>query len=534
MQKIKSIGVMIDCSRDGVYTLETLKDYFNIISKMGYTTVQLYTEDVYEIDGEPYFGYLRGRYTKQELKELDGYAKSIGLELIPCIQTLAHLGGITRWQEYKPYTDIDNILLAGDERTYALIDKMFASCAECFTSRRINIGMDEAHMVGLGKYLDKNGYKNRFEILNNHLNRVNEIATRYGFTPMMWPDMFYRLASGGEYYAPDTVISSEIINSVPQNVELVYWDYYSWNENRYANMIKSHKQFKNKISFAGASWSWTGFTPHNRFAIGASESAMKACLSQGIEEAYMTVWGDDGAEASLYSTLPSMLCFAEFSKGNFDIEDISNKFKDMFGVDIETFLAIDKPNVNDNPKCLFSASKYMLYADPFLGIYDKTVDESFSIKFSEIKKELETISKNALYGYIFKTLSSLCSVLEIKYGLGIRTRRTYKSGNKDELKKLISEYIELENRLNIFYKDFRYQWEKERKLNGFEKQDIRIGGLIHRVKNCREILKDFALGIRSEIPPLDEEILTFSKETAEKEMLGPQQWHLSSMIKPFF
>ena len=31
MQKIKSIGVMIDCSRDGVYTLETLKDYFNII-----------------------------------------------------------------------------------------------------------------------------------------------------------------------------------------------------------------------------------------------------------------------------------------------------------------------------------------------------------------------------------------------------------------------------------------------------------------------------------------------------------------------
>ena len=153
---------------------------------------------------------------------------------------------------------------------------------------------------------------------------------------------------------------------------------------------------------------------------------------------------------------------------------------------------------------------------------------------SEIKKELETISKNALYGYIFKTLSSLCSVVEIKYGLGIRTRRAYKSGNKDELKKLISEYIELENRLNIFYKDFRYQWEKERKLNGFEKQDIRIGGLIHRVKNCREILEEYLSGARKEIPPLEEEILTFSKDVAEKEMLGPQQWHLSSMIKPFF
>ena len=33
--------------------------------------MQLYTEDVYEPEGEAYFGYLRGRYTKRELKELD-------------------------------------------------------------------------------------------------------------------------------------------------------------------------------------------------------------------------------------------------------------------------------------------------------------------------------------------------------------------------------------------------------------------------------------------------------------------------------
>ena len=104
----------------------------------------------------------------------------------------------------------------------------------------------------------------------------------------------------------------------------------------------------------------------------------------------------------------------------------------------------------------------------------------------------------------------------------------------ENLKKLIQDYDELENRLEVFYNDFRYQWEAERKLNGFEKQDIRIGGLIRRIKNCRKILEEYALGIRKEIPPLDDEILTFSKDTPEKEMLGPQQWHLASMIKPFF
>ena len=37
----------------------------------------LYTEDTYEVDNEPYFGYMRGRYSADELRELDDYAYSI-------------------------------------------------------------------------------------------------------------------------------------------------------------------------------------------------------------------------------------------------------------------------------------------------------------------------------------------------------------------------------------------------------------------------------------------------------------------------
>ena len=118
---IKTLGVMIDCSRNGVYTVETLKTMFSLLAKMGYNYVQLYTEDTYEIEGEPCFGYLRGRYSKADLKELDAAAQACGLELIPCIQTLAHLGGITRWPQYHDCTDTGDILLAGEEKTYALI-----------------------------------------------------------------------------------------------------------------------------------------------------------------------------------------------------------------------------------------------------------------------------------------------------------------------------------------------------------------------------------------------------------------------------
>ena len=61
-------GVMIDCSRNAVMNVSAFKKMADILSSLGYNTIRLYTEDTYEVDGEPYFGYLRGRYSKAELR----------------------------------------------------------------------------------------------------------------------------------------------------------------------------------------------------------------------------------------------------------------------------------------------------------------------------------------------------------------------------------------------------------------------------------------------------------------------------------
>ena len=67
----KDLGYMVDCSRGAVPKVESLKRLITILKEFGYTYIMLYTEDVYEIDGEPYFGYMRGRYSKKEIKEID-------------------------------------------------------------------------------------------------------------------------------------------------------------------------------------------------------------------------------------------------------------------------------------------------------------------------------------------------------------------------------------------------------------------------------------------------------------------------------
>ena len=125
------LGVMLDCSRNAVMKPEAVKGFVDIIQKMGYNTLMLYTEDTYEVEGEPLFGYLRGRYTIAELQDIDYYCRGKGVELIPCIQTLAHLNQIFKFAYYANVRDCMDVLLVDEEKTYVLLDKMFQSLANC-------------------------------------------------------------------------------------------------------------------------------------------------------------------------------------------------------------------------------------------------------------------------------------------------------------------------------------------------------------------------------------------------------------------
>ena len=39
------LGIMLDCSRNGVLTVASVKRYMDILSKLGYNCMMLYTED---------------------------------------------------------------------------------------------------------------------------------------------------------------------------------------------------------------------------------------------------------------------------------------------------------------------------------------------------------------------------------------------------------------------------------------------------------------------------------------------------------
>ena len=93
-------------------SVDGVKKFIRQSALMGYNYLQLYTEITFEVPEEPYFGYMKGRYTKEELKEIVAYGKRFEVELVPCTQTLGHMAELFKWKQYYEVKDIERVLLA--------------------------------------------------------------------------------------------------------------------------------------------------------------------------------------------------------------------------------------------------------------------------------------------------------------------------------------------------------------------------------------------------------------------------------------
>lgn len=524
-------GAMVDCSRNAVPNLPFIKGYIRQLALMGLNTLMLYTEDTYEIGNNPYFGYMRGRFTTEELQEIDDYAYGYGIEVIPCIQTLAHLNAALRWRhQYDYIRDIDDILLVGHPDTYRLIEEMIRACRASFRSKRIHIGMDEAENLGRGKYRDAHGTPDSFDIICGHLNRVVDICRKYDFQPMIWSDMFFKLVSNGSYY--DVQIPEEILERVPAGVDLVYWDYYSTKPESYEHSCRNHMQFKNnRTLFAGGAWKWSGFAPRVGHSMQVSPMALDIFYREGGREAFVTMWGDNGAEASLFSAHPVVQLFAECSYApNFTAEELAQRFKTCTGGDLQGFLALNDLDVPLDPdrNRISNISKHLLYQDPLLGLTDKHVRPGYNAYYAAQAQQLHTIAdKGGAYAYMFEALARLADVLALKAEVGVQLAEAYRAGDRETLRTLASDTLpEIARRIHAFKDAVETQWFTENKPFGFEVLDIRLGGAEARAQSAARRVLDYAEGRVGSLPELEETRLPFVPlpEDAESTNFNDNIW----------
>jgi len=526
---MKRFGVMVDLSRNATKSIKTLKEYIDVLKKMRMNTLYLYMEDILTLEGEPYFGYLRGRYSIKELQELDEYGFKNGIEVVPCIQTLAHLNQIFRWKPYMAINDITDTLLCDDDKTYQLINKMFDFVSKAFKTRSINIGMDEAFFLGRGKYLSLHGHKNKVQIFFRHLSKVYEMASNYSFKVAIWSDMIYRsVAHSEEYYNTKLHFDLSTIPSFPKEISLIYWDYYHDDKKTYDKMFESHLEFPNKIGFAAGAWSWAGFVPLLKKALNTLKPGIISAKEHNIEEVMITLWGDNGAECPLYATLAPLFYASELYYGNTSLTDIKEKFYKTFGIAYNDFMKLEIPNNTPNSKDPFdNPSKYLFYNDPFLGVCDCTIAGGENAYYSKCSKTLNSLSKRMKeYSYVPAMYASLSKVLSYKAELGVLTRKAYKENDINKLNELLPLYSQSIKAIKAFLNAFRIAWYKENKPFGFEIHEIRIGGLIQRMESCQNRLKQYINKEIDKIEELEEDILDVNGDVDAKRIATNINDHL--------
>lgn len=489
-------GFMLDCSRNSVASVETVKSLIRILAKLGMNQLLLYTEDTYQVPGLPYFGAYRGGYSQEELRELDRYAQLFGVELVPCIQTLAHLHNALKWPMGAELKDSADILKVGSEKVYAFIETLLDSLKTCFTTRQIHIGMDEAVSLGLGNYLKENGYKKSALLVKEHSLRVLEICRKLGWEPMMWSDMYITSNTGSTYYDIDENTNTSHWEKPDPDLGLVYWDYYNADKRLSRNMLRVHKELSSKVIFAGGIWNWNGIAPNYGKAIRCTAAALEACREQQISHVFATGWLDNGAETPIDAIYPGLAAFAQLCfREQLDQKELEQLFEDCIGGRYEDFYQLDAfdslfTGIGENQSA-DNPSKYLLYQDPLLGIFDyhiQGVDTHtyYSRLAAQIGPCRETSAK---YADFFAFYETLALVLADKADLGIRIKAAYDSKDLSTLRGISDTVIPriAENLWNLRLLREKL-WMKDSKPFGYELLDIKLGGVSARLESCRRRL----------------------------------------------
>ena len=491
--EVQQLGLMLDCSRNAVMLPQRVGGLICMMALAGYTYLGLYLEDTYELPGEPYFGYKRGRYTAEEIKTIIAYAETFGIDVIPYIETLSHLPHLISWEPYKAKMQDSCTLRIGDESVYQLIRKCLRQCKALFGTSRIHIGMDEAP-VSKEQYLQ-------------HFFRVFQICREEDIQPDFWADAFYHDGQTDE-------IPKELFDGTQTPV---FWEYYATDPEVYRRTFARLLKAAGRVQFAGNLHKEMGAAPDNGLSQKAMDVAFSVAKEFGVTDILMTTWGDHGNECPFYSVMASFWYAAH--KLYPCAVDLDAMLLAYTGYTAEQWRTPDEINYIlrlDEKIC--NASIWALHNDLLIGMMDCHIADEADEHYRKLHSRLLPLSQSSSqFAYIFRFYAALCDVMARKSTFSKRLRRAYMQGDRQTMVAMQASLPELAEKIEDFRRIFRVLWMKDNKGFGFEVMDLRFGGMAARCQTVYDVLQDYLDGKLQHIYELEEERLPYWADALEEE-----------------
>ena len=513
----ESITTMIDTSRCGAPTVASFKSLVDYLAVMGYGGMLIYIEDMIKLDDYPYFGYMRGRYTVEELREIDDYAYEYGIEVIPCLECYGHMEKYLIWPEATPIKDTSGVLMAREPKTFEFLDKLISTASGALRSKRIHIGMDEAWDMGRGRFLDKHGYVPPFDIFNEFMDELIKITNKYSLTAMMWSDMYFRISNKNSdwYYSEDTIVPDDVKNKIPEGIELVFWHYGEEPEcDDY--MLKKHNELGRKVIFAGGNWGWIGHFPEHNYMKSTNRFSIDACRNNNVREAMMTVWCNDNAECDLFANLYCLSYFAELCyNSSLTDEGFKSRFEACTGGDHELFYKMSYYHNDFEKYTEFKnfhhrfLGKPLFWQDVMEGIFDVyAIARKMTPHYQSTAKIFEGHTTDEKWGYLYDYAYRVMDYLAEKTYIAEHLVPAYKAGDKEMLKDIADIHLpSLKEKTAAVHKAHKTAWFRNNKIIGWQNLDIRYGGVAARCDTAIMLINAYLAGEIATLEELEEQRL---------------------------
>lgn len=316
-------GFMLDISRCKIPTQNEFRQLIRALARLRVNQFQLYIEHSFAFPGHEEVWQEASPLTPAEIEQLDRECLSLGIELVPNLNTFGHM---ERWLRHPKYRSMAECpdgwihpltqqfkpipgTLKPDDESLKFIGDLLDKYLPHFRSHQVNIGGDEPWELGQGFSKGAVEKKGKHAVYLNHLKKICKLVEARGRTPQFWGDILLE----------DLNLASEApILAMP-----VIWGYDAGHPfNQQAQRLNS---LGRSYLIAPGTSTWQSFTGRLDNALTNQVEAVAAAIKHQAQGVLITSWGDNGNHQPwptqwlpLASGLAQAWCFAANQKGDFD------------------------------------------------------------------------------------------------------------------------------------------------------------------------------------------------------------------------
>jgi hypothetical protein len=215
---------MLDVSRTRVPKMETLLALVERLAAWKINQLQLYMEHVFAYVGHEVVWKDASPFTPEEIRTLDARCRELGIELVPNQQSFGHMH---RWLKHDRYRELAEVpeglqhafsterepysLDLSDPRALALLDDLYDQLLPCFTSKQVNVGLDETFDLGLGKSKARCAERGTARVYLDYLLAIREKVVQRGHKMQFWGDILLQ--------------HPELVPELPKDLIALAWGY---------------------------------------------------------------------------------------------------------------------------------------------------------------------------------------------------------------------------------------------------------------------------------------------------------------------